>query len=98
MKNPRKTIAATEIKNRFGDYLGEVVRRREPLLIERRGKPVAVIVDFECWKTLKPESGLNNEHPWAAAARKLANDIRREKPGLKPFSAVDTIRQIREEE
>lgn len=98
MENPRKSAAATEIKNRFGDYLGEVVRLRRPLLIEKRGRPVAVIVDFERWQTMREEPSEKAVHPWVAACRQLGEDIKRENPRLKPFSSAAMIRQLREEE
>ena len=98
MKNPRKSVAATEMKNRFGDYLGEVLKRREPILIEKRGKPVAVVVDFEQWRYLREGQSSEAEHPWIAACRKLGEEIKREHPQLKPFSAIELVRQLREEE
>ena len=53
MNLPKKTVVATEIKNRFGEYLGMVVEGEEPLAIERHGKPVAVVVNIDQWKKLK---------------------------------------------
>lgn len=86
------------MKNRFGDYLGEVLKRREPLLIEKRGKPVAVVVDFEQWRSLREGQVSNAEHPWVGACRKLGEEIKREHPKLKSFSAAELVRQLREEE
>ncbi len=58
MNQPKKTVSATEIKNRFGYYLDWVVKTKEPLLIERHGKPVLVMVEFSHWERLeKSDSG-----------------------------------------
>lgn len=97
MNLPKKSVPATEIKNRFGDYL-EQVMKKEPLLIERHGKPAAVIVDFEQWKKLKPVEKKERDHPWIEAAQKLAEEIDKKHPQMKRFSAVELIRQIRDEE
>ncbi|MBY0492887.1 MAG: type II toxin-antitoxin system Phd/YefM family antitoxin [Cyanobacteria bacterium] len=40
-------VSATELARKLGDYLARVRYRRESLLIERNGKPVARIVPVE---------------------------------------------------
>lgn len=39
------TIHASEIRNRIGEILARVRYGREHILVERRGRPVAVILD-----------------------------------------------------
>jgi len=41
------TAAATDAKNHFGDLLHRVVYSRIPVLVERHGQPVAVLVDID---------------------------------------------------
>jgi prevent-host-death family protein len=41
-----KYLPATEVKNRFGRVLREVVRAGGPVYVERDGKPVAVILSI----------------------------------------------------
>lgn len=96
MKPGLKSASATEIKNRFGDFLGEVVHGNEPLLIERHGKPVAVIVKFEQWTGREKTREVRT--PWIDACLKLREEIKKNHPKLKPFSAVQLLRQIREDE
>lgn len=50
MGHEMKTLSATEAKNRFGSVLREVTRRDEPLLIERSGHPVAVILSLKAYE------------------------------------------------
>lgn len=45
-----KTATATEIKNRFGEYLQSAIR--EPVLIEKTGKPVAVLLSIDDYERL----------------------------------------------
>ncbi|MCX6373576.1 MAG: type II toxin-antitoxin system Phd/YefM family antitoxin [Actinobacteria bacterium] len=40
-----KTVSATEIKNRSGQYLARVAV--EPVAVEKNGRPVAVLLSFE---------------------------------------------------
>jgi antitoxin Phd len=48
------TVTATEIKNSFGKYLD--VSQREPVLIERSGRSVAVLLSREDYETLQSAS------------------------------------------
>ena len=41
------TVTATDAKNRFGDLLHRGVYGHEPVLIERNGRPMAVLVDID---------------------------------------------------
>jgi prevent-host-death family protein len=44
-----KTIASTHAKSHFGALLDTA--QREPVMIEKKGRPVAVIVSYEEYKT-----------------------------------------------
>jgi antitoxin Phd len=46
-----KTVSATEIKNRFGQYLARVAV--EPVAVEKNGRPVAVLLAFEEYELLQ---------------------------------------------
>ena len=48
-----KAIAAKEAKNNFGEMMDTV--QREPVTIEKHGRPVAVIMSAREYKTLKLE-------------------------------------------
>jgi len=45
-----RTLSATEVKNRFGAVLREVTRTGGPILIERDGCPVAVILSLQAYE------------------------------------------------
>ena len=46
-----ETITATEVKNRLGDFLLKV--QREPIAIEKNGKPVAVTMSMDDYKLIE---------------------------------------------
>lgn len=48
-----KTISANEAKNRLGTWLALVSDTDEELIIERHGKPKAVIMSFEAFEELR---------------------------------------------
>ena len=45
-----KSYSATEVKNRFGKVLREAARYGEPIVVNRDGKPVAVIMSIEAYE------------------------------------------------
>jgi prevent-host-death family protein len=58
-----KTVSATEIKNRLGQYLARVAV--EPVAVEKNGRPVAVLLSFEEYELLQR----SDDHFWGQAAR-----------------------------
>lgn len=95
---PRKSIPATEIKNRFGRVLGNVVRQKKAVVIERHGRPAAVIVDIAQWQNLTSEKGTTNPDVWTESFSSLLEKIRRNHARPKSAPSVRLIRKIREEE
>lgn len=92
-----KTAAATDVKNRFGDYLGEILRSQEPLFIERHGKTVAVLVDVRKWLQTSATRAAHSKTPWCDGLRKLLKKSRRKDRARKFTRGVDLLRQIRDE-
>lgn len=58
-----KTVTATEIKNRLGQYLARVAV--EPVAIEKNGRPVAVLLSSEEYEVLQR----SDDAFWGEAAR-----------------------------
>lgn len=58
-----KTVSATEIKNRLGQYLARVAV--EPVAVEKNGRPVAVLLSFEEYEVLQR----SDDRFWGEAAR-----------------------------
>jgi len=96
MRSLHKTVAATEIKNRFGDCLGEVIHNRQPLVIERHGRPVAVLLDYSDW--MQGDRTDQNETPWSDACEKLVKKLKKAGRRHKTSTAVGLIRAVRDEE
>ncbi len=61
------TVSATEAKNRFGDLLHRVVYDHEPVLIERNGRPMAVLVDIDQYLEMKRKARVEiKESPFSS--------------------------------
>lgn len=54
-----KSVPATAAKNRFGSMLKEVSSSGEPLIIEKDGQPVAVIMSISAYEALQPKPTLS---------------------------------------
>lgn len=56
MNEKQKAIAASEAKLHFGEILNQCAYGKEPVVIKRHDKPIAVLVNFEEWKKTKDSS------------------------------------------
>ena len=90
-----RTIPATDLKNQFGTYLGEVVFGKEPLVVEKHGRPVAVLVRYEDW--INKEKG-RQDSPALSHFLNLVETLKQNHPTVKYPSSVDLIREVRDEE
>lgn len=56
-----KSYSATEVKNRFGKVLREAAQYGEPIVVERDGKPVAVIMSMEAYERTRQKTPESSE-------------------------------------
>ena len=49
----KHVVSATEARIRFGELIRRVVEEREPVLVERGGKPYVVLLSVEEYERLK---------------------------------------------
>lgn len=92
-----KTATATDVKNRFGDYLGEILKSHEPLFIEKHGKTVAVLVDVKKWLQKDTPAPGRSKTPWCDGLKALLRKHDRKRRSGKFTSSLDLLREIRDE-
>lgn len=89
-----KHISATEARIHFGEVMRHVVEKEEPIIVERAGKPEAVIISLAQYRRLRR----NESDDWRAQLDEVHALIRKERgdqPLLPPPEEV--IREMRDE-
>lgn len=51
-----QSFSATEVKNRFGRMLRQIAKTGGPIIVERDGKPVAVILSMSEYQRMQPQA------------------------------------------
>lgn len=97
-------INAADLHQRIGEIIAQVRYTGERFLIERRGKPVAVVISVQEWEQLQGAS--RSLHRKRSVEEQLA-DLERasavqklilaQRKGKLIPNSVETIRQLREE-
>jgi prevent-host-death family protein len=93
-----RQMSATQARVNFGEVLRYVTEEQQPIIVERAGKPHAVIMGIEEYERLKITDDV--EPDWRVAlerARKLREQIAARR-GDEPLpDVVEIIHQMREE-
>lgn len=63
-----RTLSATDVKNRFGRVLREISKSGGPIVVERGGKPVAVILSVDEYRRSQGGSRLEASEEQMAAS------------------------------
>jgi prevent-host-death family protein len=90
-----KTISATEARIHFGDVLRGVAERGESFLVERNGKPLAVVLSIDEYERLR--SGENEEDDWWTLVLRSQERFQREWGDRPMPDIVQVINDGREE-
>lgn len=81
-KAMEKTIGAYEARRRFGQLIEEAFYRRDHIIVERSGRPMAVIIsidDYERWQRLAKTRLFNMlEGVWQRTAKVPQEDLERD--------------------
>lgn len=88
------SVTATDARVHFGEILQRVVQNDETILVERSGKPVAVIVPVERYERLASR-GL--EHDLTARVQQVRAKIRAELGTRDLIPAEEIIARARED-
>jgi len=92
-----RMVSATEARIRLGEWMRRAVGQGEIIIVQRGGKPYAVLLSFEAYQRRKQEKGPMPDDPLAnllALARRWE-----EERGGRPLTPPpeEVIRQMREE-
>ncbi len=60
---PTRKMSARDARANFGDLLGSVYYTKEPVIIEKKGRPVAVVINPQDFEVLRKQK---QDEAWAA--------------------------------
>lgn len=90
----KMTIAASEARQRFFEMLEKVQKSPEGIVIERKGRPVALLLDYQSQKGRSTSTGDPNLF---ARIRRFHKKIRRSRGHSPRIDSVAIVRAIRDE-
>lgn len=84
-----KTMSARDARANFGDLLGSVYYTKEPVVVEKKGKPVAVVISLEEFERNRQQAV---ERAWATVDR-----VRERNADLDPDEVLRDVTAVVEE-
>ncbi len=94
-------ISATEVKNSWGRVVKRVLQRREPVLVESKGKPTVVILPADDYERLVAAQNAETKRQQQLAlvdeAERFAKAVADRHANQPLPDSVDIIREMRDE-
>jgi prevent-host-death family protein len=92
-----RRITATDARIHFGEVMRRVVERREPVIVERAGKPQVVILSVDTYEQMKVARRGESWREALARAVQVGSKIRARRGDQPLTPPAEVIRQVREE-
>jgi prevent-host-death family protein len=86
-----KILPLAEVKASFSQLIDQVVKRGEPLLITRNGRPAAVLLGADEYDSLRETAAIRSD-------RELMAEIRQGLRGLKRGAKIYTLEEFLSED
>ena len=91
----KRVVTATEARIRFGELLRRVAENRESVIVERGGKPQAVVLSVSEYERLV--EGQQGRNEWKTLVAEARDKIRAELGDREVTPPEDVIAKTREE-
>lgn len=91
-----RRISAKEARNRFADLAGSVHYSREPVIVERKGRPFVAVIsaeDLEEFETFRRQ----RQERFAQLAQEAAREAQKQGLSLEEEAIVAKGKEVREE-
>jgi len=99
--NPIWRVSATEVKNSWGRVVKRVLQRREPALVESKGKPTVVILPADDYERLVTERNVEASKRQQLLlldeAERFAKEVAAHYTQDYQPDSVELLRELREE-
>ncbi len=90
-----KAISATDARIHLGELMRTAVEQRQPIVVERAGRPHVVIISFEEYRRLRDAKA--DQPEWMFLLDQAHEQIKTELGDRKLIPPEEIIRQMREE-
>jgi prevent-host-death family protein len=90
-----RVVTATEARVHFGELMREVIERRQPIIVERGGKPQVVVLSIAEYEHLL--AGQAKQADWRELVRRAREQVRADLGERNLPPPEDIIREMREE-
>lgn len=87
-------INTVTAKNEFNSLVAAVNRSKTPVIVAKRGEPVAVIMDYGSYQQLKPPVPAGNTE-LVSRLKSFHKDLVKNHPGSELDDSVATLRELR---
>ena len=91
----KRVVTATEARIRFGELLRRVAENRESVIVERGGKPQAVVLSVSEYERLV--EGQQDRNDWKTLVAQVSDKIRAELGDRELTPPEDVIAKTRKE-
>ncbi len=91
----KRVVTATEARIRFGELIRRVAENRESVIVERSGKPQAVVLSVSEYERLL--EGQQDQNEWKSLVASARDQIRAELGDRKLMPPEEVIAEMREE-
>ena len=92
-----RVMSATEARIHFGELMRHVTEKKEPVVVERAGKPQVVVISIAEYESLVAQSANSNWRETFYKITELSQTIKERREGVPLPSPEEIIRQMREE-
>src|SRR5437016_6169269 len=91
-----RRMSSKEARANFAELLGAVYYTQEPVIVERKGKPVAVVISPKEFERIQQERDQRREQAWNAV-RRLQDANQDADPDEVYRDVTDVVDEVRQE-
>lgn len=92
----RKPVNTAEAKNHLNELLKEVEHSRKPIIIEKRGEPVAALIDIKTYREKLGGAAPLADEGLLKDLQAFHREIIKERDGLPTGDSVELLRELRQ--
>lgn len=88
-------INTVTAKNEFNALIATINKTKTPIIVAKRGQPVAVLLDFESFQEMGGQSQDSNDSTLIKRLRAFHKHLAKELPESRHDDSVHTLRHLR---